>query len=125
MKKLTTALLGVLISLNTSASEVAHFKAKPVTDLSSALCNLKQYDQQLRRLTSKTKMTFSDSAQVHELTYTLEVALQKVKDEVSRAAAELEKSHKASEVANFSLVKQASAEYLKVTKVLTTPLNCK
>ena len=106
------------------AAEINHFKGEQVNDLSSALCNLKKYDVQLAQLT-KQKMTLEQAAQVHELTYTLEVAIQKVQAEVNMAVEELENAHKGSEVADFDKVKRASATYLAVTQMLAKAAKCK
>jgi hypothetical protein len=117
------ALLISLISLKSAASEVNHFKGMPSPDLQSALCNLQKFDTQLKSITSKP-LTANDMAEIHQLTYTLEVALQKVQQELTVAAEELEKVHKGSETMAKEKVKKSAIEYLARTAKLTKAPSC-
>jgi hypothetical protein len=63
-------------------------------------------------------------AEIHQLTYTLEVAVQKVQTELVIAAEELEHAHKGSEVMANEKVKKGAKAYLSRTKLLTSDLSC-
>lgn len=124
IKKITIATLFMSsISLNAQAADVDHFKGTPSPDLHTALCNLQTFDTRLKTMTSKP-LTANDMAEIHQLTYTLEVALQKVQQELVIAAEELEKVHKGSEVMGKDKVKQAANQYLAITQKLTANLSC-
>lgn len=123
-KQLTFALLATFFSSVLFATDVDHFKGQPSADLQSALCNLQQFDSKLKAITSKSDITPTDMANIHQLTYTLEVAVQKVQSELQTAADELEKVHKGSEAMDSDKVKQAGQKYLSRTKLLTSNLDC-
>lgn len=122
--QLILTLLATFFSTALLATDVDHFKGQPSTDLKSALCNLQKFDKKLKVVTKQTPITASDMAKIHQLTYTLEVAIQKVQQELEIAAEELEKVHKGSESMNSQQVKTAAEKYLNRTQLLTSKLNC-
>lgn len=113
------------VSTNAVAADVDHFKGKPSPDLKSALCNLKEFDAKLKLATTGKKLTPEQMAEIHQLTYTLEVAVQRVQSELAIVAEELENAHKGSEVMANEKVKKGAHEYLTRTKLLTSDLECK
>ncbi len=119
------AAVAATISTNAMAVDVDHFKGKPSPDLKSALCNLQEFDKKLKMATTGDKLTPQQMADVHQLTYTLEVAVQKLQSELVIVAEELEKAHKGSEVMANEKVKNGAKEYLARTKLLTSKLTCK
>lgn len=119
------AVSAMLSSASVIAADVDHFKGAEAKDLNTALCNLKAFDEKLQLIANKSKLKLEDLAEVHQLTYTLEVALQKIQADINQAAIDLETVHKSSERAEFDNVKQASEAYLKTTKQLTSSLVCK
>ncbi|MGJ8679500.1 DUF6746 family protein [Paraglaciecola sp.] len=121
---ISVALLISLTSLNSEASDVSHFKGQPSPDLHSALCNLQKFDAQLKTITSKP-LSPNAMAKIHQLTYTLEVAVQRVQTELATAAVELEKVHKGSETMSEEKVKNSAQKYLAVTQALTANLTCR
>ncbi len=124
MKKLITLAALAVFSSNLIAADVDHFKGKPSPDLKSALCNLQEFDKKLKMATTGDKLTPTQMAEVHQLTYTLEVAVQRVQSELAIVAEELENAHKGSEVMANEKVKKGAKEYLTRTKLLTSPLTC-
>lgn len=121
----TSSLMALIISSSVAATEINHFKGTPSPDLKTALCNLQTFDKQLLAATTGKKLTPEQMAEVHQLTYTLEVAVQRVQSELAIVAEELENAHKGSEVMNNDKVKSGAMEYLARTKLLTSDLNCK
>lgn len=122
--QLISALLATFFSTVLFATNVDHFKGQPSADLKSAICNLQKFDKKLKEVTKQTPITASDMAKIHQLTYTLEVALQKVQQELQTAAVELEKVHKGSESMDNLQVKTAAEKYLNITQLLTLNLSC-
>lgn len=119
-----SSLMALIISSNVFATEINHFKGTPSPDLKSALCNLQTFDKALLKATTGEKLTPEQMAKVHELTYTLEVAVQRVQSELVIVAEELENAHKGSEVMDNKKVKSGAKAYLARTKLLTSDLKC-
>lgn len=124
MKTFALSALLMLISSSAIAVDVDHFKGKASPDLKSALCNLKEFDKKLAAATTGDKLTPTQMAEVHQLTYTLEVAVQRLQSELVVVAEELEKAHKGSEVMANDKVKKGAQAYLARTKLLTSDLRC-
>ncbi|NVK24971.1 MAG: hypothetical protein HWE10_08585 [Gammaproteobacteria bacterium] len=120
-----SVLFAIALLTNTAqATDVDHFKGKASPDLKSALCNLQEFDKHLKAATTGKKLSPEQMAKVHKLTYTLEVAVQRVQAELEIVAEELEHAHKGSEVMDNDKVKSGAAAYLARTKLLTSALNC-
>ncbi len=90
-----------------------HFKGKPANTLDEALANLKEYNGKLAAELQAGKLRLEQLHKIHELTYTLENALQKVEKEVEQIQETLENLHKASEYGRVDEANQAAMEYLK------------
>lgn len=111
--------LALLFSYNVVAlEEINHFEGKSSDSIQAALCNLKTYNLALQKRTDKKHMVIQDHADIHQITYTLEVAVQKLQSELAIIAEELEKVHKGSEAANNNKVKSAGEIYLNKTSEL-------
>lgn len=103
----------------TAASEQPdHFKGKPSASLAEAMSNLDEYNAKLAGLLQRDNLTLEELSTVHELTYTLEQALQRIQTDVERMAQDLEAVHKASERADGKTVKTSGAAYLKAAQTL-------
>lgn len=111
-------------SLAFSKSSEQHFASLSSPDIKTAKCNIKAYNEKLNALTTKSEISAIDMVKVHELTYTLEDALKRLVEDLSTAANELEKAHKASESLNDKTVRDASSVYSKLTNELLAPTNC-
>ncbi|MGM0526483.1 MAG: DUF6746 family protein [Pseudomonadota bacterium] len=95
-----------------------HFKPESAENLNQAISNLNQYNQELKKLVGGD-LTAEEMSKVHELTYTLEVALQRLHEELEGAADSLEEVHLGSEEMNQQRVKSNGKKYLKtLSKVL-------
>ena len=119
------ALLVSFMSTPLLATDVDHYKGKPSPDLKSALCNLQSHDADFKAMIGNDPMKVEDLAKLHQMTYTMEVALQKVQQELVKAAESLEKVHKASEVLAGDNVKVTAPDYLNITQLLTSGVECK
>lgn len=117
----------ILSSFFVSASdrEYSHFKALEPASTAEAFCFLAKYNAELAAITSKEKMSPEDMVKVHELTYTIENAVGKLKDSLTIAAEDLEKTHKASEILKHDVIKESAQMYLKEVADFTTKATCK
>lgn len=121
-KKVFVSLISVsafIFSVSAHATDRPdHFKGKQASNWSEAQQNLNEYNQRLADLLAKDTLTPQDLAQVHELTYTLENALERMEKEISTSAEILEKVHVASETNQPKTVKTQGDNYLKAIKAI-------
>ncbi len=92
-----------------------HFKGKVSETLDQALAHFSEHNQRLAKIMAKESLSPEDIALVHELTYTLENALQKMKADFSALTNNLENVHLASETTDGAKVKARALQYLKAT----------
>ena len=89
-----------------------HFKGEPSATLDQAMANFSQYNRQLGEILAKDELGPEDTAKIHELTYTLENALAKIKDGVEVLEESLEAVHVSSERFELDVVRAEGARYL-------------
>lgn len=89
-----------------------HFEGKKSETLEQALDNLREYNQKLAAV-MQGELTPQKMAEIHQLTYTLEEALQKLDDEVETLQDVLEEVHLGSERMDFDNVKSNGKKYLE------------
>lgn len=92
-----------------------HFSGQPSKTLEQALFNLANYNAKMADIMAKDELTPSDMATIHQLSYTLENALQKLDDEVDTLQEVLEEVHLASESLDYDTVKKKGKLYLDTT----------
>lgn len=90
----------------------AHFKGKDANTLAEAVANFKEANQRFAQLQS-AQLTPEAMAEIHQLTYSMEVALEKIHQETAQLKVVLEEVHIASEKMDTSTVQQQGALYLK------------
>lgn len=116
MKKMilfVVSLLALGLSAMVQAEErPRHFKSKPSETLEQAVANFSEYNGKLAELLTKEALSPHDLYQVHELTYTLENALETINAEFTELAKTLEAIHVASESGD---AKKSKEEGLKGT----------
>ncbi|HEX4870751.1 MAG TPA: DUF6746 family protein [Nevskiaceae bacterium] len=112
------ALLLPLSSPLRASERPDHFKGQPAPTLAAALQNLAETNREVERLLARPDLRPTDLARVHELTYTLETALQKIQAELVPMAASLEALHQASERADTAAARQHGAAYLQAAEAL-------
>ncbi|MCK7459879.1 DUF6746 family protein [Idiomarina aminovorans] len=116
MKYLTmlAAAAALLFNVAVSASDderYEHFKPEPAENLEQAIMNLTKYNAELQEIMNGD-LDAQDMTKVHELTYTLEVALARLSKELDVAANSLEEVHLGSEQMNKQRVKGFGKSYL-------------
>ncbi|MCE8021689.1 hypothetical protein HOP51_16455 [Halomonas sp. MCCC 1A11036] len=101
-----------------AGSSPAHFKGEPAETLSQAVANFSEYNQRLAELLVQDELSLTDLGTVHELTYTLENALEKIQEEVEAMTHILEEVHQGSETGDFEHVQSNGAAYLEAAQTL-------
>lgn len=125
MKTLVAALLlvALMFTAGSHASErPEHFKGRESATLQEAVGNLSEANASLEALLQQQDLSLRDLASVHQLSYTMENALQKISAELELLAVELEAVHVASERADFDTVHAQGRNYLRrAQKLLPKP----
>lgn len=120
-KLFATLLTGLTLTVATSASaqdseqRYEHFKGQPAKTLDQALFNLKNFNAKMAEIMASGELTPEKMAQIHQLSYTLENALQKLDEEVDTMQEVLEQVHLASETLDYETVKKQGKVYLDST----------
>lgn len=92
-----------------------HFKGQPAKNLDQALFNLANFNAKLEEIMAKGELSPNDMATIHQLSYTLENALQRLDEEVDTMQEVLEEVHLASESMDYETVKEQGKVYLEAT----------
>lgn len=108
----------LVFSANSFATErIDHFKGLPSPDLATAVKNFSEYNDLLAKQLAG-ELTPQALAEIHQLTYTLEVALEKIGDEIKALADTLEEVHVASETSEPEKLAEESKKYMQVVNEL-------
>lgn len=113
---LTSALL--LSDAGIAQERPDHFKGLDAPTLEVAVANLTSYNQKLKQRL-EGDITDKDMVAIHELTYTLENALETIANEVKHIADLLEEVHVASETFDANTIRKSGASYLEESQPLT------
>lgn len=117
---LATMLVAAPLAVGTATADerVEHYEAKPSETIEEAVKNFSEYNKRLVAILEKDKLTQSDMEQVHQLTYTLEVALAKINEEMSGIVPTLEEVHLSSEEYNEAKLRGVAEVYLEVAQTV-------
>lgn len=94
-------------------SRIDHFEALPSETLVQAVDNFTTHNVHLAAILEQETLSMDDLNAVHELTYTLEVALEKLHTDLAALADTLEAVHVASETGDIDGVRVNGDAYLK------------
>lgn len=118
MKKgLLALLLLSVFGLVQADNRPDHFKGLPSNTLEEAVKNFSEYNQKLSEVLARP-VSQRDLVVVHQLTYTLENALEKIHEEVTQLVDTLEELHVASEGTDPQEMKRKGDVYLKAATTL-------
>ena len=118
LQALVLLALGVpAIGVFADTDRVEHFKGKPAETLEQALTNLSEGNQSLAQLLERP-ITAETSYEIHQLTYTLENALERIEDEMDRLEDTLETVHLASEANRADRLERYGQQYLDLAREL-------
>jgi type III secretory pathway lipoprotein EscJ len=118
--KLTATLAAIMLGLaaftapGMADEKVQHYEAKPSETLEQAVKNFSEYNKKLSEVLGRESLSDSDMEEVHQLTYTLEVALAKINEEMSGIVDTLEEVHLASEERNEAKLRGVAEVYMEV-----------
>lgn len=116
---MATALIAFSLSAPIAASERPdHFEGKPAETLKQAVTNFSETNEKLGALLSADELDSKALHEVHQLTYTLENALERIREDLDELAEVLEEVHVASETTDAETVKARGIEYLDSARQL-------
>lgn len=121
MKTLVPTLLlaGLLATTTTQAEEPTdHFEGKASNTLEEAVANFSEHNRRLAELLAQEELSMRDLGTIHELTYTLENALEKINEETAEMAITLEEVHLGSETGDVERVRANGETYLGAAQTL-------
>lgn len=96
-----------------------HYQGKQAVTTEQALQNLNEYNAKLEAILDQDELSAADLNEIHQLTYTLENALERLQIDVKDTAEVLEEVHVASETNQAATVKKRGAVYLQAARKLT------
>lgn len=101
------------------ADRPEHYQGKESATTEQALQNLSEYNAKLENILDQDELSAADLNEVHNLTYTLENALERLQIDLKDTADVLEEVHVASETNEAATVKKRGVDYLQATRKLT------
>lgn len=96
-------------------AEGGHFEGKPSETLEQAVANFAEYNVKLEKVLAG-ELDAKALYEIHQLTYTLEVALEKINEELTELAEVLEELHVATEKNDAATAKVKGREYLDTAR---------
>ena len=115
IRYISIAAATAFISLPAAAHDAEHFKGLPAKTLEQAVSNISVYNKKLEQALN-SELTPTVMNEIHQLTYTLENALETLENSIDNIEDTLEKVHKGSERADTATVKAAGEKYLTDTR---------
>src|SRR5690554_1189516 len=97
---------------------ISHYKGEASPTLEAAVKNLTEFNQKLEAILASDDMDIRKLAEIHQLTYTLENALERLDEELEAIEETLEEVHVGSETGKFDQVRSAGKEYLEHVRKL-------
>ena len=97
---------------------VDHYAGESAETLAQAQANLAEYNAKMAATLAKPDLSANDMEDIHQMTYTLEVALAKIISEATALAETLERVHHASEMGSAGRLRDLATQYLTVAQQL-------
>ncbi|MGM0451466.1 MAG: DUF6746 family protein [Pseudomonadota bacterium] len=110
----------LLGALSVSAEDQPqHFEGKDSETLEEALENLEEYSERMEELLEEGELSRSEIGEIHKLTYTLEKAMAKIREEAGIMAEDLERVHLGSEAGDGEQVRDYGEKFIEKAEILT------
>jgi hypothetical protein len=119
MKKMVLAgvcILAMGVQVHAADERYSHFESLPSETLPQAVANFSDYNAKLEAILAKGDLDDDAIYDIHQITYTLEVALQKINEELAVLADTLEELHLASERVDGDAVSKHGRAYLDMAR---------
>jgi SMC interacting uncharacterized protein involved in chromosome segregation len=119
-KMLGLLFVALVLAFSSAAAEerIEHFKGLQPASLEEAVKNFSEYNEKLAAILQQAEISPADLGEIHQLTYTLENALEMINAEFTALAETLEEVHVASETADYETARRKGEEYLATARKL-------
>ena len=97
---------------------IDHYEAKESATLEEAVANFSTYNKKLAEVLARPELDSNDFEEIHQLTYTLENALARIREDLGGLADTLEELHLASEDHTLEKTRTTGETYLKGAQTL-------
>ena len=114
----TTAYASPAPQQSSQYERTEHYQPLAAETLEQAVANLRSHNAHLQGLLDQPALSDEDLVKVHELTYTLELALERVSQVLGETADVLEEVHLGSETMDSNKVRDNGERYLEVMNTL-------
>lgn len=115
-------LVGGLLSLSSlsfaSEGESKHFKGEKVENLAQAVKVFSEQNKKFAAMIADNNVDLQEMGQIHQMTYSMENALRKIKAEVEAMEHLLEEVHEGSEKAGNQAIIKDGRKYLEKAQTL-------
>lgn len=120
IKLMVTATAIMLGGLTQADAEegMSHYEAQPSETLAEAVENFVTYNDKVQEVLARDDLSVADMEEIHQLTYTLEIALAKINEELGALPVVLEEVHLASEGDDTAGLRTVAEAYLEKAEVL-------
>lgn len=116
---LTGAVLALAFAHPVAADEeVTHYAAEPSDTLAEAVENFTSYNEKLAGVLDRAPLSVADMEEIHEYTYTIEIALARINEELGVLPEQLEEVHLASEGDDPEALRDLASRYLETARAL-------
>ena len=115
----TALALGLVAATASSASDrVEHYEARSAATLEEAVAIFVEFSDALKTVLEREPLEAADLEAVHEITYTLENALERMRGDLAELADIVEALHLASEDHDEAATREQGAAYLEIARTL-------
>lgn len=121
MTRIAATLLAVSMGIAAPVKaddDVTHYTAQPSDTMQEAVENFVTHNALMQEVLAKDELSIADMERVHELTYTIEIALARINEELGALPVVLEEVHLASEGDNPDALRDAAEVYLETARHL-------
>lgn len=117
----TTCVLSLVFgALNVGAEDQPqHFEGKDSNSLEEAMENLEESSERMEELMEEAELSGREIGEIHRLTYTLEKAMTKIREEADIMAEDLERVHLGSEARDVEQVRRYGEKFVEKVEILT------
>lgn len=115
---LAGAALSAMATLALAEDGVSHYEALPSETLEQALENFNTYNAKVAEVLASEDLGVQDMEEIHQYTYTIEIALAKINEELGALPVVLERLHISSEGGNVHELRAVGEVYLETASKL-------
>ena len=118
MKSVLATGLVCALAAPLAADDIDHYAAEPSETFSEAVANFNDYNARIADVLEKDELSVADMEEIHQYTYTIELALAKMNETLAELPATLEEVHLASEDGDPADLRALAETYMQTAMEL-------